>query len=174
MDVHTRLMSKYKQVPEWWFTCILLVNIAATIFICQYYNDQLQLQWWGVLLACGLAFFFTLPLGIIKATTNQVLGLPLSYFRSSIFTTGRIVSTLVPNEKYIFVGLQLPGLNVITEYIIGYLYPGYPVANMCFKVYGYISMKQGVTFLEDFKLGHYMKIPPREMFMAQVNLLSQK
>jgi hypothetical protein len=30
-------------------------------------------------------------------------------------------------------------------------------------------MKQGITFLEDFKLGHYMKIPPRAMFMAQVS-----
>ncbi|KAM7520080.1 hypothetical protein LguiB_019042 [Lonicera macranthoides] len=133
MDVHTKLMRKYKQVPEWWFTCILLVSVAATVFICEYYKKQLQLPWWGVLLACGLAFFFTLPIGVITATTNQT-----------------------------------PGLNVITEYIIGYLYPGYPVANMCFKVYGYISMKQGILFLQDFKLGHYMKIPPRSMFMAQV------
>ncbi|KAH6786153.1 hypothetical protein C2S51_038608 [Perilla frutescens var. frutescens] len=39
---------------------------------------------------------------------------------------------------------------------------------MCFKVYGYISMAQAITFLQDFKLGHYMKIPPRTMFMAQV------
>jgi OPT oligopeptide transporter protein len=63
---------------------------------------------------------------------------------------------------------QTPGLNIITEYIMGYLYPGRPVANMCFKVYGYISMTQALTFLQDFKLGHYMKIPPRTMFMAQV------
>ncbi|CAD6340468.1 unnamed protein product [Miscanthus lutarioriparius] len=63
---------------------------------------------------------------------------------------------------------QTPGLNIITEYIMGYLYPGRPVANMCFKVYGYISMSQALTFLQDFKLGHYMKIPPRTMFMAQV------
>lgn len=66
--------------------------------------------------------------------------------------------------------LQTPGLNIITEYIIGYIYPGYPVANMCFKVYGYISMTQAITFLQDFKLGHYMKIPPRTMFMAQVSV----
>ncbi|GFP92654.1 oligopeptide transporter 7 [Phtheirospermum japonicum] len=64
--------------------------------------------------------------------------------------------------------MDTPGLNVITEYVIGYLYPGYPVANMCFKVYGYISMKQALIFLQDLKLGHYMKIPPRSMFMAQV------
>ncbi|OAY56290.1 oligopeptide transporter 7 [Manihot esculenta] len=133
MDIHTKLMRKYKQVPESWFVCILLVNIAATIFACEYYNEQLQLPWWGVLLACGIAIVFTLPIGIITAITNQT-----------------------------------PGLNIITEYIIGYIYPGYPVANMCFKVYGYISMTQAITFLQDFKLGHYMKIPPRTMFMAQI------
>ncbi|KAL0907747.1 hypothetical protein M5K25_022181 [Dendrobium thyrsiflorum] len=133
MDVHTRLMRRYRQVPEWWFICILVINIILTIFVCEYYNDQLQLPWWGVLLACAIALFFTLPIGIITATTNQT-----------------------------------PGLNILTEYIIGYLYPGRPVANMCFKVYGYISMSQALTFLQDFKLGHYMKIPPRTMFMAQV------
>ena len=62
-------------------------------------------------------------------------------------------------------------MNIITEYVIGYMYPERPVANMCFKVYGYISMTQGLTFLADFKLGHYMKIPPRSMFMAQVSLV---
>lgn len=67
-----------------------------------------------------------------------------------------------------FDGEQQPGLNIITEYIIGYLYPGRPVANMAFKVYGYISMSQALTFVSDFKLGHYMKIPPQAMFMAQV------
>lgn len=133
MDVHAKLMRKYKQVPEWWFQIILVINIAATVFVCEYYKNQLQLPWWGVLLACGLAFFFTLPIGVITATTNQT-----------------------------------PGLNIIMEYIMGYLYPGYPVANMCFKVYDYIGMKQGLTFLQDLKLEHYMKIPPGAMFMAQV------
>ena len=72
MDVHTKLMRKYKQVPQWWFMCLLVVNIVATIFACEYYIDQLQLPWWGILLACSLALFFTLPVGVITATTNQV------------------------------------------------------------------------------------------------------
>ncbi|CAL0313265.1 unnamed protein product [Lupinus luteus] len=134
IDIHTKLMRKsYERVPEWWFLCILFFNITATIFICEYYNDQLQLPWWGVVLACVIAISFTLPVGIIRATTNQA-----------------------------------PALNVITEYIIGYIYPGYPIANMLFKVYGNVSMKQAIFFLQDFKLGHYMKIPPRAMFAAQV------
>lgn len=65
-------MSKYNQVPEWWFWCILVANITLTIFACEYYNEQLQLPWWGVILACVIAFFFTLPIGIITAITNQV------------------------------------------------------------------------------------------------------
>lgn len=73
MDVHTKLMKQYEEVPEWWFTGILVVNISATVLICEWFKNQLQLPWWGVLLACGFAFVFTLPIGIITATTNQVI-----------------------------------------------------------------------------------------------------
>ncbi|KAK9942889.1 hypothetical protein M0R45_008532 [Rubus argutus] len=62
---------------------------------------------------------------------------------------------------------QTPGLNIITEYIMGIILPGRPIANVCFKTYGYMSMAQAVSFLNDFKLGHYMKIPPRSMFLVQ-------
>ncbi|KAL3846123.1 hypothetical protein ACJIZ3_003526 [Penstemon smallii] len=133
MDIHTRLMQSYKQVPMWWFIVILGANIAIVLLCCIFYESTLQLPWWGALLAFVIAFVFTLPIGIIAATTNQA-----------------------------------PGLNIITEYIIGYAYPGRPVANMLFKVYGYISMTQALTFISDFKLGHYMKIPPRAMFHVQV------
>ena len=67
--------------------------------------------------------------------------------------------------------LQTPGLNIITEYVMGLVYPGRPIANVCFKVYGYMSMAQAVSFLSDFKLGHYMKIPPRSMFIVQVDCI---
>ncbi|XP_022980943.1 oligopeptide transporter 2-like [Cucurbita maxima] len=62
---------------------------------------------------------------------------------------------------------QSPGLNIITEYLMGIILPGRPIANVCFKTYGYISMTQAVSFLNDFKLGHYMKIPPISMFIVQ-------
>ncbi|KAJ1950203.1 hypothetical protein EC988_004477 [Linderina pennispora] len=63
---------------------------------------------------------------------------------------------------------QQPGLNVITEFIIGYAKPGDPIANVTFKVYGYITMTQALSLLGDQKLGHYMKIPPRSLFIAQL------
>ncbi|CAN1128476.1 Oligopeptide transporter 6, partial [Linum perenne] len=71
MDIHTKLMRRYKQVPSWWFVVILVANIVLIMFACEYYNETLQLKWWGVLLACALAILFTLPIGIINATTNQ-------------------------------------------------------------------------------------------------------
>ncbi|PKI56335.1 hypothetical protein CRG98_023354, partial [Punica granatum] len=133
-DVHTRLMQKnYKPVPQWWFHIILILVVGLAIFACEGFDKQLQLPWWGVLLACLLAFTFTLPVGIIQAMTNNQVG-----------------------------------LNVITELVIGYFYPGKPLANVAFKTYGYISMSQALSFLSDFKLGHYMKIPPRSMFVAQL------
>ena len=55
---------------------------------------------------------------------------------------------------------------------MGLIYPGKPIANVCFKTYGYMSMLQAISFLSDFKLGHYMKIPPRSMFLVQVHMLS--
>ncbi|KAF6153816.1 hypothetical protein GIB67_001049 [Kingdonia uniflora] len=133
-DVHTRLMKKnYKAVPQLWFYTLMVIVIVLSILTCEGFGKQLQLPYWGVILAIALASFFTLPIGVITATTN----------------------------------IQ-PGLNVITELIIGYIYPGKPLANVSFKTYGYISMSQAITFLADFKLGHYMKIPPRSMFVVQL------
>lgn len=59
------------------------------------------------------------------------------------------------------------GLNVLTEFIIGYMVPGKPIAMMFFKTFGYITNAQAITFASDMKLGHYMKISPRVMFAAQ-------
>ncbi|KAK7276982.1 hypothetical protein RIF29_18131 [Crotalaria pallida] len=133
-DVHTRIMKKnYAQVPEWWFVSILALMIIMSLVACLGFGQQLQLPWWGFLLSLAIALIFTLPIGVIQATTNMQTG-----------------------------------LNVITELVIGFMYPGKPLANVAFKTYGYISMSQALGFLGDFKLGHYMKIPPKSMFISQL------
>ncbi|KAG5254721.1 oligopeptide transporter OPT family protein [Salix suchowensis] len=133
-DVHTRIMKKnYAVVPQWWFAAILVISVALSLVAVEGFDHQLQLPWWGLLLACFIALIFTLPVGVVQATTNMQIG-----------------------------------LNVITELVIGYMYPGKPVANVAFKTYGYISMTQALSFLGDFKIGHYMKIPPKSMFIVQL------
>jgi hypothetical protein len=53
----------------------------------------------------------------------------------------------------------------------GYLLPGFPIANLCFRLYSADAVAQGLAFLRDFKLGQYMKIAPREMLAVQVHLI---
>jgi OPT family oligopeptide transporter len=62
---------------------------------------------------------------------------------------------------------QAIGLNTLSELLAGYMIPGRPIAVMIFKTYGNIVTKQATQFAGDLKLGHYMKVPPRVMFVAQ-------
>ncbi|KEI39260.1 uncharacterized protein L969DRAFT_82123 [Mixia osmundae IAM 14324] len=59
-------------------------------------------------------------------------------------------------------------LNVLAEFVGGYAVPGNPLALMIFKAYGFVTAAQAIQYTSDLKLGHYMKLPPREMFRAQV------
>jgi OPT family oligopeptide transporter len=58
--------------------------------------------------------------------------------------------------------------NVLAEFIAGYALPSKPIANMIFKAYGIMGCLQSVSYSQDLKLGHYLKVPPRVMFVAQV------
>ncbi|KAI7864315.1 OPT family small oligopeptide transporter [Spinellus fusiger] len=60
------------------------------------------------------------------------------------------------------------GLNVVTEMVCGFILPGYPVANMYFKTVGYNTIHQAALMGSDLKIGHYLKLPPRIVFLAQL------
>ncbi|KAF8324264.1 uncharacterized protein EI90DRAFT_3146892 [Cantharellus anzutake] len=130
-DIHARLMSRYPEVPDWWYAVIFFSMFAFGIISIEVWPSGLPV--WAFVVALLIAFVYIVPIGMIQAITNQQVG-----------------------------------LNVITELIIGYALPGRPVAMMMFKTWGYIAMAQGLILSSDFKLGHYMKIPPRPMFWAQV------
>ncbi|XP_077230153.1 oligopeptide transporter 3-like [Tasmannia lanceolata] len=133
LDVHARLMKKYKGAPEWWFLILLASSVGISLLMTFLWKAEVQLPWWGMLFAFAFAWLITLPIGVIQATTNQQ-----------------------------------PGYDVIAQFIIGYILPGKPIANLFFKFYGRISTSHALAFLSDLKLGHYMKIPPRCMFTAQL------
>ncbi|KAK4100310.1 OPT-domain-containing protein [Parathielavia hyrcaniae] len=63
---------------------------------------------------------------------------------------------------------QHSSIYLICQLIAGIIFPGRPVANMVFVTYGYISSAQGIKFAADLKLGHYMKVPPRILFLVQI------
>jgi OPT oligopeptide transporter protein len=66
------MKRNYKIVPQWWFHVMLILVTALSMYTCEGFGRQLQLPWWGLLLAMAMAFAFTLPIGVITATTNQV------------------------------------------------------------------------------------------------------
>ncbi|KAF8874423.1 OPT oligopeptide transporter protein-domain-containing protein [Infundibulicybe gibba] len=78
------------------------------------------------------------------------------------------VSYIIPIGMIQAITNRQVGLNVLTELLIGFMIPGKPNAMMIFKTYGYITMAQAMQFTADFKLGHYMKVPPRPMFWCQI------
>ncbi|KAJ6129401.1 Sexual differentiation process protein isp4 [Penicillium capsulatum] len=130
-DVHSRLMSRFKPVPLWWYASVALIMVVIGLGVTQAFPTHLS--WCAFFISLIISIVWIVPIGIIKASTNIDIG-----------------------------------LNVITEFIIGYMQPGCPMAMVLFKTYGYISMSQGVYFLQDLKLGHYMKVPPRVTFAAQM------
>ncbi|KAL9329215.1 hypothetical protein ACSQ67_004218 [Phaseolus vulgaris] len=115
--------------------------------------------WFHVMLGVTLVVSLMLCIFLNDQVQMPWWGLVFASALAFVFTLPVSVITATTN--------QTPGLNVITEYIFGIIYPGRPIANVCFKTFGYISMAQAVSFLSDFKLGHYMKIPPRSMFLVQ-------
>ncbi|PPQ69348.1 hypothetical protein CVT24_001643 [Panaeolus cyanescens] len=153
-DIHARLMSQYPQVPEWYYACIFVVTFIFACVCIELWPTGMTI--WALIIALLIALVYVIPIGMIQAVTNRQVG-----------------------------------LNVITELIIGFMIPGkkqetdsnddvgrftVPYVGLLsdawfynrFKTFGYVTMAQAMQFTADFKLGHYMKIPPRPMFWAQV------
>ncbi|GJJ72977.1 hypothetical protein EMPS_05335 [Entomortierella parvispora] len=115
-------------------------------------------DWWY-----GLLFVITFALSMITCVVWDYMPwwcLIIAFIIAIIFILPVGIVQAVTNQQ--------PGLNIITEYAIGYMLPGHAIANVTFKTYGYIVNVQALQFASDLKLGHYMKIPPRIMFMAQL------
>lgn len=102
-DNYTKMMRKFKRVPEWWYIVFLIIVIGMSFGT--FLGWPTHLSWWALIIGLLISLVWTIPIGIIFATTNIDLG-----------------------------------LNVFTEYIVGYMQPGQSVTMMPFKTYGYITM----------------------------------
>ncbi|KAJ3097402.1 hypothetical protein HDU96_000408 [Phlyctochytrium bullatum] len=79
------------------------------------------------------------------------------------------IVSIVPIGVILAISGQAIGLNVMSEFLIGLIVPGRTAAVMAFKTLSYMSMYQGLSLVSDLKLGHYIKIPPRAMFIVQLS-----
>jgi hypothetical protein len=90
-------------------------------------------------------------------------GMPLFFWRTAsrrlthsqlpvwgyIFALIIAVIFIVPSGMIQAITNQTIGLNVLSEFIIGYCLPGRPVAMMVFKSYCFFTVAQGNGFVTD-------------------------
>lgn len=122
-------MMSYSEVPLWWYGILFAICFAGGIVGIEIFPTGLPV--WAYIVSLVISFLLMLPVGIIRAITNQWIT-----------------------------------LSFLADLLGGYLVPGKPVAHMLFKTYMTWSSEQASSYLTVMKMGHYMKVPPRIMFLA--------
>ncbi|KAF8504583.1 oligopeptide transporter [Russula emetica] len=115
-------------------------------------------DWWY-----GSVFVFFFCLAIVAAEVWDT-GMPVWALGLSVLLP--IIYVLPSGFIYAMSG-QAISLNLLAEIIPGTLLPGQPLANMFFKVYSVQTLSESTSFVQDLKLGHYIKVPPRATFLVQ-------
>ncbi|TVY54052.1 Oligopeptide transporter 2 [Lachnellula cervina] len=106
MDVHSRLMSKYKEVPDWWFLLILAAAIVVSIVFLEIY--PLDTPVWLIFVMIGINLVFAVPLSFLSATTGTNLGL------GSLIQV--ITGFILPNNPNAFLFAQTLGSWALAGY----------------------------------------------------------
>lgn len=116
-------------------------------------------SWWYILI-----LVLSIIIGIIAIYTAQST-LPWYGFLTSIAVAGTFI--LFFGAQAALTGFQ-GNVQPIVQMFAGYLHPGRPLANMYFTLFGYNSVIQGISMVQDLKFGQYAKLPPRVTFTAQL------
>lgn len=67
-------------VIQWWFYAFLISMLGLGIFACEGFGKQLQLSYWGIILACVVVLILLLPNGILEATSGLVSFISNNFF----------------------------------------------------------------------------------------------
>ncbi|KAJ4420300.1 oligopeptide transporter 6 [Neurospora sp. IMI 360204] len=135
MDVHSRLMAQYPEVPDWWFLIILVGAIVVSVIFLKIY--PLDTPVWLVFLVIGINLVFAVPLSFLSATTGTNLG-----------------------------------LGALVQVITGFLLPGNTNAFLFAQTLGSWALAgYGDNMVQDLKMGHYVRIPPRAVFRSQIGTI---
>ncbi|KAJ7772001.1 OPT oligopeptide transporter protein-domain-containing protein [Mycena maculata] len=116
-------------------------------------------DWWYLL---SFGVFFSLAIVAVEVWHTDV---PVWALLLSILLP--IIYILPSGFIYAMTGTEIT-LNILAQIIPGSLLPGNPLANMVFKSYSVQTLTEATSFIQDLKLGHYVKVPPRASFLVQL------
>ena len=72
-DPHSKMMSRYPEVPEWAFFLVLIISIVLAILCVKLYPAETPV--WGIFFAIGINFVFLIPILSIYSITGFSFGL---------------------------------------------------------------------------------------------------
>ncbi|EPQ30086.1 uncharacterized protein PFL1_02203 [Pseudozyma flocculosa PF-1] len=116
--------------------------------------------WWWYAACILISFVLGLVISITENTTLQ----PGSYMGS--LAVGSIIAPFSA-VLYAILGNGI-STNQLVKMVAGVISPGRPLANLYFYAWSHEIISQSINFSGDLKLGQYLKIPPRTMFVTQV------
>ncbi|KAI2617714.1 small oligopeptide transporter [Hypomontagnella submonticulosa] len=114
--------------------------------------------WWSAIVL--IVFGMSVAMTEVYHTGLPVYGIVLAFVIGAIYMVPCGMIQGITN-------VDANQINVLSEFIGGYMFQGKPIANILFKILSTDVVGQGLYFAADMKLGHYLKIPPRTLFWAQ-------
>lgn len=72
-DIHSRMMAKYPEAPDWWFILVFIVTVVIAIICVEVY--PLNVPVWFLFVIIGLSLAFMAPLLVLQAVTGCNFGL---------------------------------------------------------------------------------------------------
>ncbi|CAK7568032.1 MAG: hypothetical protein SEPTF4163_006011 [Sporothrix epigloea] len=121
------------------------------------YNEVPE-YWYLCILLASIAF------GLAGITGWQTYTTPGVIFFGILLS---IIFTVPVGIVAAISGIEIK-LNVLAEFIGGAWSGGNALAMNYFKAYAYVTCYAAICFSKDLKLAHYVKIPPRHTFAAQL------
>jgi hypothetical protein len=109
-----RLMRKYKDSPDWWYLVLFLIMVGLSFAVCTAWPTGFP-AW---------AYIICITIPVIWVCC---LLWPLRPFPPHSLT--KVPQTIPIGIIQAITNIQI-GLNVLTEFVVGYLLPGHPLAMM--------------------------------------------
>ncbi|KAF3046926.1 hypothetical protein E8E12_007932 [Didymella heteroderae] len=119
-----------------------------------------EAPWWWYMIVLVVSFILGLIVVIKENVTLPVWG----------YVVALIMGTIIAPFSTILYSRFGNGIatNNLSKVIAGLMLPGRPIGNMYFAAWSHNVINGAVQLSMDLKLGEYLKIPPRVMFLTQI------
>jgi len=93
-DPHTRMLRKYKEVPEWWFLIVLVLGFMVSVIACEYFPTDTP--WWSILAFVGIGYVLLIPWCVTESIAATGIGFDtLWHLLPGLWWPGKLIPQLM-------------------------------------------------------------------------------